>query len=72
MQQPVIYMKCLHRFCSDCIESYNRLGKKECPLCRVQINNRRQLRDDKNIKQLLEMLQEEFVRVEKEEELQNL
>ena len=46
---PVIYKSCLHRFCNTCIESYNRLGKKECPLCRKSIGNRRQLRPDKNI-----------------------
>ena len=38
---PVIYKNCLHRFCNNCIESYNRLGKKECPLCRKSIGNRR-------------------------------
>jgi hypothetical protein len=46
---PVIYKACLHRFCNPCIETYNRQGKKECPLCRVAIGNRRQLRGDKNI-----------------------
>jgi len=41
VQNPVIYKSCLHRFCSNCIETYNRQGKKECPLCRIAIGNRR-------------------------------
>ena len=41
VNSPVIYKSCLHRFCSNCIETYNRQGKKECPLCRIAIGNRR-------------------------------
>ena len=41
VSNPVIYKSCLHRFCSNCIETYNRQGKKECPLCRIAIGNRR-------------------------------
>ena len=68
---PVQYKQCIHRFCSNCIETYNRQGKKECPLCRVVIQNRRQLRADKNIASLLQHLSEEFRKIQRQEELEN-
>ena len=69
---PVIYKSCLHRFCSNCIETYNRQGKKECPLCRVAIGNRRQLRPDKNIAALMSHLTEEFKKINRMDELDNI
>jgi hypothetical protein len=36
--------QCLHKFCAQCIEDYNRKQKKECPGCRHQIGSRRYLR----------------------------
>ena len=71
VNNPVIYKSCLHRFCNNCIESYNRLGKKECPLCRKQIGNRRQLRPDKNIQALMDTLKYDFIKLQKQEELEN-
>lgn len=68
---PVIYKSCLHRFCSNCIETYNRQGKKECPLCRVAIGNRRQLRPDKNISALMAHLTEEFKKILRSDEIEN-
>ena len=68
---PVIYKHCLHRFCSNCIETYNRQGKKECPLCRVAIGNRRQLRSDKNISALMGHLTEEFKKLARQDEIEN-
>ena len=56
VNNPVQFKMCVHRFCSNCIETYNRQGKKECPLCRILIANRRQLRSDKNIAALLNHL----------------
>lgn len=72
VNSPVIYKSCLHRFCSNCIETYNRQGKKECPLCRIVIGNRRQLRPDKNISSLMNHLQEEFKKITRLEELENI
>ena len=72
VKTPVIYKSCLHRFCSNCIETYNRQGKKECPLCRVAIGNRRQLRPDKNIAALMSHLTEEFKKINRMEELENI
>ena len=65
VSNPVQYKQCTHRFCSNCIETYNRQGKKECPLCRVVIANRRQLRPDKNIAALLSHLSDEFRKLQR-------
>ena len=32
---PLNVRSCLHKFCSTCIEDYNRIYKKECPACRA-------------------------------------
>ena len=72
VNQPVIYKTCLHRFCSECIESYNRLGKKECPLCRAAIGNRRQLRPDKNIASMIDILRGSFEQMEQQQQLENM
>ena len=69
---PVIYKGCLHRFCTNCIETYNRQGKKECPLCRIAIGNRRQLRRDKNISALMSHLTEDFKKIVRMDELENI
>ena len=42
--KPVTVMECLHRFCAECIEKCLRIGKKECPSCRIHIPSRRSLR----------------------------
>ena len=42
--KPVTVMECLHRFCAECIEKCLRMGKKECPSCRIHIPSRRSLR----------------------------
>ena len=45
--------ECLHRFCSECIETSIRIGKKECPSCRFPIATRRALRRDLNFEALM-------------------
>ena len=39
-----IVKECMHRFCDECIEKCLRIGKKECPQCRIHIPSRRSLR----------------------------
>lgn len=39
-------MECLHRYCDQCIQKCLRVGKKECPSCRIHIPSRRSLRAD--------------------------
>ncbi len=48
MKKTFIVMECLHRFCGSCIQKCLRVGKKECPSCRVHIPSRRSLRPDLN------------------------
>ena len=48
--------ECLHRFCSECIESALRLGRKECPTCRAPVATRRALRRDDNFDNLVRAL----------------
>lgn len=71
VNNPSQFKQCVHRFCNSCIEAYNRQGKKECPLCRVKVDNRRQLRPDKNIASLISHLTEEFRKLLRQEELEN-
>lgn len=39
-------MKCVHRFCKDCIKKCLRVAKNECPSCRIHIPSQRFLRPD--------------------------
>ena len=52
LRQPTS-TECLHRFCSECIETSLRVGKKECPSCRFPISTRRALRRDHNFEALM-------------------
>jgi len=53
MKKTFIVMECLHRFCGGCIQKCLRVGKKECPSCRVHIPSRRSLRPDSNYDALI-------------------
>lgn len=53
MKKTFIVMECLHRFCGGCIQKCLRVGKKECPSCRVHIPSRRSLRPDSNYDALM-------------------
>ena len=46
LSKTLTAMECLHRFCSDCVNSSLRIGKKECPVCRAPCATRRSLRPD--------------------------
>eukprot|EP01113_Clastostelium_recurvatum_P043694 TRINITY_DN7269_c0_g1_i1.p1 TRINITY_DN7269_c0_g1~~TRINITY_DN7269_c0_g1_i1.p1 ORF type:complete len:413 (+),score=110.11 TRINITY_DN7269_c0_g1_i1:50-1288(+) len=49
-------MECLHRFCSNCISKSLRIGKKECPSCRIPVLSRRNLRPDPSFDALIKNL----------------
>lgn len=68
MNKTSIVMECLHRFCSGCIEKCLRLGKKECPSCRVKIPSRRSLRPDKDYDKLLQSMFGDINKLEKYEQ----
>lgn len=53
LHNTMTVMECLHRFCSGCISKSLRLGKKECPTCRVHCSSRRHLRPDPNFDGLI-------------------
>mmetsp|Transcript_20907 Transcript_20907/g.48512 ORF Transcript_20907/g.48512 Transcript_20907/m.48512 type:complete len:302 (+) Transcript_20907:140-1045(+) len=48
LHSTMIVMECLHRFCSECIQKCLRVGRKECPSCRIHVPSRRSLRYDTN------------------------
>ena len=53
---PLNVRSCLHKFCSNCIEDYNRIYKKECPACRAVIGSRRHLRKDYKLQDIINTL----------------
>lgn len=53
LRETMTVMECLHRFCSECINTCLRLGKKECPTCRVHCASRRHMRRDPNFDALI-------------------
>eukprot|EP00026_Physarum_polycephalum_P012375 Phypoly_transcript_12675.p1 GENE.Phypoly_transcript_12675~~Phypoly_transcript_12675.p1 ORF type:complete len:324 (+),score=43.07 Phypoly_transcript_12675:133-1104(+) len=61
-------MECLHRFCSGCISKSLRMGKKECPTCRIPCSTRRNLRPDPNFDSLIRVLYPDLEKYEKQEE----
>ena len=65
MKKTFIVMECLHRFCGECIQKCLRIGKKECPSCRVHIPSRRNLRPDSNFDALMQKMLGDIVALEK-------
>jgi len=68
MKKTSIVMECLHRFCGECIQKCLRLGKKECPSCRIHIPSRRSLRPDPNFDHLIHSIYGDIEKLEKHEE----
>lgn len=68
-KNPLNVRQCLHKFCLNCIEDYNRIYKKECPGCRAVIGSRRQLRKDECLQSLISAL---IKNTDKFNELENL
>ena len=68
IKRTSIIMECLHRFCADCIEKCLRLGKKECPSCRVHIPSRRNLCPDPNFDKLIVKIYGDVKALELQEE----
>lgn len=68
MKKTSIVMECLHRFCGECIQKCLRLGKKECPSCRIHIPSRRSLRPDPNFDNLIQNIYGDIEKLEEYEE----
>ena len=64
IEDPVLYKFCMHRFCRECLNKYR--GKKEsreCPICRVNVETRRELKDDSTLLKILNHLKLEFEKI---------
>jgi len=61
-------MQCLHRFCNACILKSLRMGKKECPTCRIPCSSKRNLRPDPNFDGLIKVLYPNLEKYEQQEE----
>ena len=61
-------MECLHRFCSECIQKCLRVGKNECPSCRIHVPSRRSLRPDPNFDALIASIYPDRAAFERYEE----
>ena len=38
MHQPISLMPCLHNFCGGCFSDWMDKGHKDCPHCRMDVN----------------------------------
>lgn len=54
LRNPKLVRECLHRFCEDCIEKSLRLGRNECPVCRVFVPSKRNLATDEGCEVLID------------------
>jgi len=74
MKKTSIVMECLHRFCGECIQKCLRLGKKECPSCRIHIPSRRSLRPDPNFDNIIQNIYGDIEALEdfEEKKIENL
>jgi len=56
MRDTMTVMECLHRFCRECIEMSIRMGRKQCPSCRVKVPTKRSLRRDISFDSLIQQI----------------
>jgi hypothetical protein len=47
---------CLHRFCQECVEKWVRIGRHDCPECKMHVQSRRSFKRDERIDQLISVL----------------
>lgn len=71
LRKTSLVMECLHRFCAECIEKCLRLGKKQCPSCRIHIPSRRSLRPDKRYDELIRSILGDVDQVEEHSKLRS-
>lgn len=68
LHSTMIVMECLHRFCSECIQKCLRVGRKECPSCRIHVPSRRSLRYDTNFDAVISKIYPNLDEYEENEE----
>jgi E3 ubiquitin-protein ligase RNF1/2 len=54
MKKPKAVRECMHRFCDECITTALRMGKNECPFCRVFVPSKRNLAVDESLEILID------------------
>ena len=54
LNKPKAVRECMHRFCEDCIEKSLRMGRNECPFCRVFVPSKRNLAVDSSVEHLIQ------------------
>lgn len=70
LRHTMTVMECLHRFCDGCITRALRLGRKECPTCRLKCSTKRNLRPDSGIDGLVRRFYSDVEEFEKRQEEQ--
>lgn len=68
LRNPKLVRECLHRFCEDCIEKSLRMGRNECPVCRVFVPSKRNLASDEGCEVLIENVLGPTLRTEEVDE----
>ena len=53
MKNPKAVRECMHRFCEECISTALRMGRHECPYCRVFVPSKRNLAVDESAEILM-------------------
>lgn len=70
LRHTMTVMDCLHRFCDGCITRALRLGRKECPTCRLKCKTKRNLRADPAVDGLVRRFYSDVEEFEKRQEEQ--
>lgn len=65
---PVCIKGCLHKFCKSCISDYIFKVKRECAICRHQIETKRLLKEDNKIKGIIDCFIPDQTKFKEEEE----
>ena len=68
LHETTVVKECMHRFCSECIQKCLRVGKNECPSCRINVPSRRSLFLDKNYDKIINMIYPDLEAFEASEE----
>ncbi|KNC96482.1 uncharacterized protein SPPG_08072 [Spizellomyces punctatus DAOM BR117] len=56
LQQTMVTVECMHRFCYACIREALFKGNKECPACRRECHSMRNLRPDTRFDEIIRMI----------------
>ena len=57
--ERTVVAPCMHRFCQECVEKWLRVGRHDCPECKLHTHTRRAFKRDVRIDSLIQNLIEE-------------